>query len=346
MMGVHITFVRSTALDKWNGDQLMFMMAGGNEKAAGFFKSKGWREDNSSSQRTTKYTSTPAVQYKKKLAELVLKNKAQYMEAIYGEQASPVVKPAASPTGGMDGLDSLLNDMKKETSKTSKFERHIKKAEAKPTRTVIRKNPVKKSGLSLKGKSGGAKKKGLLSLSSSKRSAPSGRSLTSIASKSSSANQQTDALDAAFASLSSEPFAEKQSSSYSHSSASASLTSAPTPATHTSSSSYPDASSTSYSSSGRGNSNVQEDVNAGDISAARYKNATSISSDQMFSRNDYADDPEDQSRFQQFSNANAISSDAFFGREEEEEMYAEEPALDLGALKDTASKFWESLTQS
>lgn len=48
-MGVHISFVRSTELDKWTAEELKCMQLGGNEVARAFFKDKGWNEASGSS---------------------------------------------------------------------------------------------------------------------------------------------------------------------------------------------------------------------------------------------------------------------------------------------------------
>ncbi len=69
-MGVHVSFVRSTVLDRWTPDQLLFMVAGGNSNAATFFKAKGWVDssagasDASTAAQNEKYLSKAAVAYK------------------------------------------------------------------------------------------------------------------------------------------------------------------------------------------------------------------------------------------------------------------------------------------
>jgi len=50
-MGVHISFVRSTEMDKWTAEQIKTMTVGGNENARNFFKDKGWNDHQSAKVR-------------------------------------------------------------------------------------------------------------------------------------------------------------------------------------------------------------------------------------------------------------------------------------------------------
>jgi ADP-ribosylation factor GTPase-activating protein 2/3 len=50
-------------LDKWNPDQVLNMMVGGNAKADAFFKKRGWTESGTDKLQQ-KYTSKAATQYK------------------------------------------------------------------------------------------------------------------------------------------------------------------------------------------------------------------------------------------------------------------------------------------
>lgn len=69
-LGVHITFVRSTVLDTWNDAQLRTMKLGGNLNAAKGLKVRvGTVPGNAS-----KYDSSTAREYKRQLANLVLKD--------------------------------------------------------------------------------------------------------------------------------------------------------------------------------------------------------------------------------------------------------------------------------
>lgn len=63
-LGVHISFVRSTNLDKWTWDQLRAMVLGGNESAKKFFQSNGGSAALKSEDRKTKYDCEVARKYK------------------------------------------------------------------------------------------------------------------------------------------------------------------------------------------------------------------------------------------------------------------------------------------
>ncbi|KAI9296029.1 ArfGap-domain-containing protein [Neoconidiobolus thromboides FSU 785] len=68
-MGVHISFVRSTALDSWTWDQLRVMKVGGNGPFYEFFKAHGGT--NKYSDVKGKYTSRVATLYKEAIAKKV-----------------------------------------------------------------------------------------------------------------------------------------------------------------------------------------------------------------------------------------------------------------------------------
>jgi len=68
-----------------------------------------------------------------------------------------------------------------------------------------------------------------------------------------------------------------------------------------------------------------------------FSKSTSISSDQFFGRNEYAESStEERARLSKFSNSNSISSDAFFEREQTQNE--EEDGMEF-SLSDMASSF-------
>jgi hypothetical protein len=79
-----------------------------------------------------------------------------------------------------------------------------------------------------------------------------------------------------------------------------------------------------------------------DLTAKKYQNAKSISSDELFGKGRYEDDPEDSTRFANLSNATSIGSDQFFGREVDSD---EEAGIDLVQLKDAANSFWNGFKE-
>lgn len=81
-LGVHISFVRSIAMDSWTPDQIALMKAGGNAKCNAYLTSKGI---NPSTPIRQKYDSGPASLYKE-----VLKARVQ-------GKPEPTSLPAATP---------------------------------------------------------------------------------------------------------------------------------------------------------------------------------------------------------------------------------------------------------
>ena len=105
-LGVHISFVRSTVLDRWTVDQLLQMVVGGNAACSSYFKSKGWTDEGTDNHQA-KYTSKAATQYKQHLEREVARQRDTLQESILH---SPDMKPAAGPQ--LDGLDALAEDIR------------------------------------------------------------------------------------------------------------------------------------------------------------------------------------------------------------------------------------------
>lgn len=78
-MGVHITFVKSSNLDKWAQKQLRRFKLGGNQKAKEYFlKNGGSRYLGSTVEAKAKYTSKVATNYKQHLDHKVAKDEVLY----------------------------------------------------------------------------------------------------------------------------------------------------------------------------------------------------------------------------------------------------------------------------
>eukprot|EP01138_Halocafeteria_seosinensis_P015771 gb/GECG01016095.1/.p1 GENE.gb/GECG01016095.1/~~gb/GECG01016095.1/.p1 ORF type:complete len:511 (+),score=69.08 gb/GECG01016095.1/:1-1533(+) len=89
-MGTHVTFVRSTELDKWKPKQLTTMKVGGNERARQFFKSKGW-VDGADVKIEEKYASRAASLYRQHLAKQVAIEEGEVVEqAPSGQSLAPI----------------------------------------------------------------------------------------------------------------------------------------------------------------------------------------------------------------------------------------------------------------
>ena len=105
-LGVHISFVRSTVLDRWTVDQLMQMVVGGNAACSSYFKSKGWTDEGTDNHQA-KYTSRAATQYKLHLEREVARHRDQLQDTLF---TSPDMKPTSGPQ--LDGLDALAEDIR------------------------------------------------------------------------------------------------------------------------------------------------------------------------------------------------------------------------------------------
>jgi len=384
-LGVHISFVKSTGLDRWTPDQILNMVAGGNGRAEAFFKKFGWSETQASDRQTEKYDSRAAKLYRVHLD----KEKLKHANAIAALGVSPPIQPQQAPTGSMQGLD----DLEAELLATKKPSMTIARSNSRdpisplspltpppepkpaanepPARHVIRKGkpitttatataattpsttttPIAtaKSPTSLlspiigddtaderKHTNGNGKQAtaaptttttppaantttvvknargltGRLGTNNKRNSALSTKKPSLIANNghSNSANSANSAdgdLDAALANLN------------------ITSTIAPKPAASVVSKpeEKPKAKAATAASPTEADAKIQ---------SKKYSNATSISSDQYFERNEYAETTqEDKSRLNKFNDARAISSDAFFDRQEANES---EDSIDLVAV--------------
>jgi len=108
-MGTHITFVRSTTMDKWTDEQIEKMKLGGNNNCKSFFEaSPEYRADM---KITEKYTSFFATQYKDKLQALC-----------EGRTWSPSQTPRNLSSSGIEtnrSINSLRSDSPSYSSGTS-----------------------------------------------------------------------------------------------------------------------------------------------------------------------------------------------------------------------------------
>ncbi|KAI9095207.1 hypothetical protein DFS34DRAFT_627047 [Phlyctochytrium arcticum] len=129
-MGVHLTFVRSTLLDKWTLDQLRTMKVGGNANATDFFRQHGGVQSDAK----TKYMSRAATMYKEKLKKLVDEDARRYPNRIVidgeAEGDSGLQKRRSSldffsgwdaPAGGQQQKTESLPDTQQSTQQPPTF---------------------------------------------------------------------------------------------------------------------------------------------------------------------------------------------------------------------------------
>ncbi|GAB5366709.1 hypothetical protein AAMO2058_001166900 [Amorphochlora amoebiformis] len=112
-MGTHITFVKSSTLDKWRKDQLQMMVAGGNAKARAYFKQRG--ASTSGTDRRSKFTSKTASLYKKHLKrEAFTQETKSKLEKILAANGAESAK--ADSNGGGISLDLLEQQLMRQAT--------------------------------------------------------------------------------------------------------------------------------------------------------------------------------------------------------------------------------------
>ncbi|KAJ2781669.1 ADP-ribosylation factor GTPase activating protein, ER-Golgi transport [Coemansia javaensis] len=95
-LGVHITFVRSTALDAWTWDQLRTMKVGGNGAAAAFWRQNGGARALTGDAKA-KYTGRAAQQYKAHLQRLAQQDAAAAGDGrVHADAAESAPKASAA----------------------------------------------------------------------------------------------------------------------------------------------------------------------------------------------------------------------------------------------------------
>jgi len=314
-MGTHISFVRSSILDRWNQDQLMHMMVGGNRKAYSYFKQHGWMEENAD-KRTAKFTSKAAVQYKQQIKKIMSQQRIALLSQI---NSKPQPKGPPKLPSGFDGLDALMGEIKDENAKAAASNLYNpKKNYPKPKPQISQNNKPITSSLKAKIKPPASARRVIITKKSKERKSTSriirpkanprkSRLTTSSGISSRRSNltisrgktSSTDAdLDAALSSLkipSSTPVKSKiiepvvkekvdQMKEYEEE---------------------------------QRQRKEEENRRKDDLRLNKYTNSKSISSDQYFERGDWAATSlQDKMRLEKFSSAGSISSDAFFERED------------------------------
>jgi len=364
-MGVHISFVRSTVLDKWSTEQLMFMMVGGNGVAKDYFKQHGW-VDEGADKRTAKYTSRAATQYRNHIEK---EKKLKYEANLEILSANAVVAPKkAVLLSGDDGLNALLGDatqsfalkQSKSTSSVSSTSSNSsataepkkeKAAKVHPdtasatvaTATSSAALPAKLAAqvktdakpvrnVVMKKKAPKAAAAAPLSLGGKKKAAGKKDDLASMLSTKKPSNSKRRAkMEVVGADLVDDDFDAQF----------AALAAMPKKSAE-------EPKSAEKKKEVKKKTYEEEDD---DDRLSKYSSAKAISSDMYFERGEYEEmSSEERSRMNGFSNANAIGSDAYFGRENEQNgAGGMDSAVDLQDLKYAASRKaqqWGSMASS
>lgn len=116
-LGVHITFVKSSNLDKWTQKQLRRFKLGGNQKARDYFlKNGGSRYLTKPCDSNAKYNSKIALNYKEHLDHKVTRDEATYPDSVNLENIDNTSSTSSSKANSTD--DFFANWEKKPLNQT------------------------------------------------------------------------------------------------------------------------------------------------------------------------------------------------------------------------------------
>jgi ADP-ribosylation factor GTPase-activating protein 2/3 len=371
-MGVHISFVKSTVLDKWQSDQLLMMVCGGNAAASSFFKSKGWIDDGNSGgeQGNAKFTSKAALAYRVHLEKEVAKNRERLVDTLnenFGKEISDSAAAAAAPKHN-DALDAEIAQLT------------LKSGDVRPAKPTPSPPPATSSAVvGDDGQPVVEKAKPVRQVIRKVHAPPAESAPSSAAAAVSPAAADGDSLDidsGNLASLLSTSKAKKSTTSTMRSQLSTKKTTAKSSilagsgggSLAGSSRAVPADDEDPFEAAAREAADsaqrvqrekeesaaraaapapaavikpvVEKKVESGpDPSLAKYSKSTSISSDQYFERDTYSKtDEADRARLNQFSNANAIGSDQYFGNNTDEDGQAYHHSGGDGELADAVAQ--------
>ena len=355
-LGVHITFVRSTVLDKWNLDQLMLMLAGGNQNASTYFKARGWNNDDIAADKLLdKYTSKAAQSYKQQLDRDISNRKQELIDEI---MADAPVQNNSNDT--LSGLDGLIDTVQKTTLTQSNSRQSMKSPV--PTRTESsmsnNNNNADSDTESIQSNTSTSKsiskpvilRKDKQSIHSGNNTAPvvsnnkqdnksllsTKKNKSSLLSSNSTANNNNstaadDDFERQFAYAQQVAAKQKLDKEQALKQQQIDATTNKSTLTNNNNNTPTNSYTNNYSNS------IQSSSNTADLS--KYTNKNSISSAQLF--DDYEgsnEQAEAKEKFSQFSDNNSLSSNAYFGRDEDEDEYGTNNTVDLNELKYQAQK--------
>ncbi|KAG0297575.1 ADP-ribosylation factor GTPase activating protein, ER-Golgi transport, partial [Dissophora globulifera] len=344
--GTHVSFVRSTVLDKWTWEQLRAMTLGGNA-AAQEYLAKQYYGDKTDAKK--KYTSKAMITYKEKLAQkvqedMLAKPGRQGLEhhvedALNKSTASTPVSTSADD----DFFDNWNQPNKSSPSSTTSPQTHVPSVGfgsiSRTPSTVSR--PVKstltsarKTGTASKPMKLGAKKAGGISFEEAEARAKAEAERIEKIGFEAAEEERLQKLAEAKAREESAKLPQGGESAVRSNYYQANTADKARVSTEdverlgmgmgrmsfgtTGAPSKPASTRSGFGSTGGG---YPPQVEAENVTAAREKfgNQKAISSDQYFGRNNYDADAQSEasSRLQSFSGATSISSNQYFGRPEE-----------------------------
>jgi len=338
-MGTHISFVRSTTLDRWSPTQIMHLMVGGNRNAFIFFKKHGWVEENADS-RTAKYISKAAVKYKQHVQKLIVQQKSSLMAKIDTEPQKKATPPLRR---GSDGLEALIR-MEEEKSKSRSALKMQSRPEPAPKPQIPQKKKIISSSLQAKIKAQPPARRVIIRSKKERKktsrvvlskSRPKSKLTTNLSTSSRRRNilavnhrhtlSNDDDLDAALSSLKVIPVTVTQAK--------------PKKVEPVAKSRVEERKE--YEQEQK---KIQEAETRrkDDQRLSKYDNAKSIGSDQYFERGDWAATSlQDKMRLEKFSSASAIGSDAFFDREQGRDSQAYNIPINYDSLSSLSTNVGE-----
>ncbi|QEU62823.1 Glo3 [Kluyveromyces lactis] len=120
-MGTHITFVKSSNLDKWTVNNLRRFKLGGNDKAKDFFlKNNGKQYLGSSSNRMAKYTSQVAKKWQSHLNQKVARDAEQHPgEIVFSAEDEQEFKEGSSGSSKSNSVDDFFSNWEKPVNQSN-----------------------------------------------------------------------------------------------------------------------------------------------------------------------------------------------------------------------------------
>ncbi|GMM36469.1 ADP-ribosylation factor GTPase-activating protein [Saccharomycopsis crataegensis] len=334
-MGVHISFVKSSNLDKWSRFQLRGMKHGGNKAMKDYFMKHGG-QNLLSRDAKQKYTSQVALNYKAELQKKAKKDEARFPDAVLADESAVSSESSSNAnTPASSSTDDFFSNWEKPVSKTAPIiskspspEPQINKKTI-PARAPVRRQVLKSAT--------GGKKHSILSGPSSRKTKLGAKKLAADEIDFDAAEKEAKREAEEAQKLGYNVRTEEQEETGRNSKSLPKTTFSPTLSTASKESfGAPKETPTVESVTPKlaklgfgmvGNKAQAESSNStrktadykytGEVSN-KYGTQKAISSDEFFGRNSF--DPsvkqEAQQKLSQFGGASAISSSAYFGEEE------------------------------
>lgn len=115
-LGVHISFVRSSSLDKWQRAQLRNFKLGGNQEAKEFYMKNGGSQFVNNTNRTdikNKYTSPVAIKYKERLRKLAQEDERNHPEEVVLDDVNVVSETSSENKQEEDSTEDFFSNWSK-----------------------------------------------------------------------------------------------------------------------------------------------------------------------------------------------------------------------------------------